>query len=183
MFQLPIKLYRFSIRTYRLAYVANFILTMCIVCYRYFQIHPNVLRCSLSCNALFSTPYFAYKSLCISQFQQCLSPPGPPPGLHSFPNPGGGAIVKIFQPGGGDLDVFYHGNWRTITWLISLEKILNLFAKSIVYIRTVRYTDIPKISVLNQYWYIDTRYSTIPIYQNFGYTGIFRYTMLNLPTI
>jgi hypothetical protein len=27
--------------------------------------------------------------------------------------------------------------------------------------RTVRYTDIPKISVLNQYRYIDTEYSTI----------------------
>ena len=49
--------------------------------------------------------------------------------------------------------------------------------------RTVRYTDIPKISVLNQYRYIDTGYSTIPIYRNFGYTGIFRYTVLNLPTI
>ena len=42
------------------------------------------------------------------------------------------------------------------------------------HIRTVRYTDIPKISVLNQYRYIDTGYSTIPIYRNFGYTGIFR---------
>jgi hypothetical protein len=49
--------------------------------------------------------------------------------------------------------------------------------------RTVRYTDIPKISVLNQYRYIVTGYSTIPIYRNFGYTGIFRYTVLNLPTI
>jgi hypothetical protein len=49
--------------------------------------------------------------------------------------------------------------------------------------RTVRYTDIPKISVLNQYRYIDTGYSTIPIYRNFGYTGIFRYTVLNLSTI
>ena len=49
--------------------------------------------------------------------------------------------------------------------------------------RTVRYTDIPKISVLNQYRYIDTGYSTIPIYRNFRYTGIFRYTVLNLPTI
>ena len=52
-----------------------------------------------------------------------------------------------------------------------------------MYTRTVRYTDIPKISVLNQYRYIDTGYSTIPIYRNFGYTGIFRYTVLNLPTI
>ena len=34
--------------------------------------------------------------------------------------------------------------------------------------RTVRYTDIPKISVLNQYRYIDTGYSTILIYQNFS---------------
>jgi hypothetical protein len=37
--------------------------------------------------------------------------------------------------------------------------------------RTVRYTDIPKISVLNQYRYIDTGYSTIPkfpIYQHFS---------------
>jgi hypothetical protein len=49
--------------------------------------------------------------------------------------------------------------------------------------RTVRYTDIPKISVLNQNRYIDTGYSTIPIYRNFRYTGIFRYAMLNLPTI
>jgi hypothetical protein len=49
--------------------------------------------------------------------------------------------------------------------------------------RTVRYTDIPKISVLNQYQYIDTGYSTIPIYRNFRYTGIFRYIVLNLPTI
>ena len=52
-----------------------------------------------------------------------------------------------------------------------------------VSVRTVRYTDIPKISVLNQYRYIDTGYSTIPIYRNFLYTGIFRYTVLNLPTI
>ena len=52
-----------------------------------------------------------------------------------------------------------------------------------VCIRTVRYTDIPKISVLNQYRYIDIGYSTIPIYRNFRYTGIFRYTVLNLPTI
>jgi hypothetical protein len=34
----------------------------------------------------------------------------PPPGLRSFPNPGGGAIAKIFQPGGWDLDVFRHGD-------------------------------------------------------------------------
>jgi hypothetical protein len=54
------------------------------------------------------------------------------------------------------------------------------------WIKTVRYTDIPKISVLNQYRYIDTGYSTIPIfpiYRFFWYTGIFRYTVLNLPTI
>ena len=38
--------------------------------------------------------------------------------------------------------------------------------------RTVRYTDIPKISVLNQYRYIDTGYSAIPIYRNFRYTEI-----------
>ena len=50
-------------------------------------------------------------------------------------------------------------------------------------VRTVRYTDIPKISVLNQYRYIDTGYSTIPIYRNFRYTGIFQYIVLNLPTI
>ena len=49
--------------------------------------------------------------------------------------------------------------------------------------RTVRYTDIPKISVLNQYRYIDTGYSTIPIYRNFRYTRIFQYIVLNLPTI
>jgi hypothetical protein len=47
-----------------------------------------------------------------------------------------------------------------------------------MYTRTVRYTDILKISVLNQYRYIDTRYSTIPIYRHFGYTGIFRYRPL-----
>ena len=29
-------------------------------------------------------------------------PPGPPPGLRSFPNPGGWAIVKIVQPEDGD---------------------------------------------------------------------------------
>jgi hypothetical protein len=41
-------------------------------------------------------------------------------------------------------------------------------------IRTVRYTDIPKISVLllNQYRYIDTGYSTILIYRNYRYTEI-----------
>jgi hypothetical protein len=50
-------------------------------------------------------------------------------------------------------------------------------------VRTVRYTNIPKISVLNQYRYIDTGYSTITIYWNFGYTGIFRYIVLYLPTI
>ena len=33
-----------------------------------------------------------------------------------------------------------------------------------VFDRTVWYTDIPKISVLNQYRYIDSGYSTIPIY-------------------
>jgi hypothetical protein len=56
------------------------------------------------------------------------------PGLRSFPNPGGGAIAEIFQPGGGDLDVFHHGNWRTITWQISQEKILNLFANVLILI-------------------------------------------------
>jgi hypothetical protein len=60
-------------------------------------------------------------------------PPGPPPGLCSFPNPGGGAIAEIFQPGGGHLDVFHHGDWRTITWQInSLEKILNSFANGMI---------------------------------------------------
>ena len=39
-----------------------------------------------------------------------------------IPPPVGGAIAEIFQPGGGDLDIFHHGNWRTITWQISLEK-------------------------------------------------------------
>ena len=58
-----------------------------------------------------------------------------PPGLRSFPNPGGGAIGKIFQPGGGHLDFYHHGDWRTITWPILLEKILNLFAKSFVYMK------------------------------------------------
>ena len=24
-----------------------------------------------------------------------------------------GAIAEIFQPGGGDLDIFHHGNWWT----------------------------------------------------------------------
>ena len=57
-----------------------------------------------------------------------------PPGLPSFPNPGGGAIAEIFQPGGGDLDVFHNGDWWTITWQISLEKILNLFANGLILI-------------------------------------------------
>ena len=57
-----------------------------------------------------------------------------PPGLRSFPNPGGGAIAEIFQPGGGDLDVFHHGDWRTITWQITLEKILNSFANGLILI-------------------------------------------------
>jgi hypothetical protein len=35
-------------------------------------------------------------------------PPPGHPGLRSFPNPGGGAIAEMFQPGGGDLDVFHH---------------------------------------------------------------------------
>jgi hypothetical protein len=48
--------------------------------------------------------------------------------------------------------------------------------------RTVRYTDIPKISVLNQYRYIDTGYSAIPdlpkfpIYRNFS---VYRVTFTN----
>jgi hypothetical protein len=61
-------------------------------------------------------------------------PPGPPLGLRSIPNPGGGAIAEILQPGGGDLDVFHHGDWWTITWQISLEKILNLFANGLILI-------------------------------------------------
>jgi hypothetical protein len=43
-------------------------------------------------------------------YQSIPAVPIPPPGLRSFPNPGGGAIVKIFQPGGGDVDVFHHGD-------------------------------------------------------------------------
>ena len=35
-------------------------------------------------------------NLCISQFQQCPSPPGPPPGLRSFP-----ILPKFFSPGVG----------------------------------------------------------------------------------
>ena len=61
-------------------------------------------------------------------------PTGPPPVLRSFPNPGGGAIAEIFQPGLGDLDVFHHGDWRIITWQISLEKILNSFANGLILI-------------------------------------------------
>ena len=36
-------------------------------------------------------------------YQSIPAVPIPPPCLRSFPNPGGGAIAEIFQPGGGDL--------------------------------------------------------------------------------
>jgi hypothetical protein len=70
------------------------------------------------------------EGLCISQFQQCP----PPLDLRNFPNPGDGAIAEFFQPGGGDLDIFHHNDWRTITWQISLEKMLNSFANGLILI-------------------------------------------------
>jgi hypothetical protein len=68
--------------------------------------------------------------LCISQFQQCPLPRS----FAAFPNPGGGVIAEIVLPGGGDFDVFHHGDWRTITWQITLEKILNSFANGLILI-------------------------------------------------
>ena len=78
------------------------------------------------------------KELCITYSVNSSSDPTPPPptppGLRSFPDPGGGAIAKKFQPGGGDLDVCHHGDWRIITWQILLEKILNSFANGLILI-------------------------------------------------
>ena len=55
---------------------------------------------------------FFLSTKCISQLQQCP----PPRAFAAFLIPGVGAIAEIFQPRGGKLDVFHHGDWRTITW-------------------------------------------------------------------
>jgi hypothetical protein len=41
-------------------------------------------------------------------------PPGHPWAFTAFPN--AGAIVEIFQPRGGDFDVFHHGDWTLVDY-------------------------------------------------------------------
>jgi hypothetical protein len=49
-------------------------------------------------------------------YQSITAVPPPPRAFAAFLIPGVGAIAEIFQPRGGKLDVFHHGDWRTITW-------------------------------------------------------------------
>jgi hypothetical protein len=56
-------------------------------------------------------------------YQSIPAVPIHPRAFATFPNPEGGAIVEIFQPGGGDFDVFHHGDWRTITLLAVVSEL------------------------------------------------------------